>query len=98
MDVVLDLRKKSRTFGKAISVELEANKNSIYIPNGCAHGFKSLKENSVVVYNQTSCYSKEHDSGVLWNSFGFDWGITSPILSERDNSFPQFQKFSSPFK
>ncbi len=97
LDVVLDLRKNSGTYGKAISVILKANENSIFIPIGCAHGFKSLENNSFVLYCQTSCYSKENDSGILWNSFGFDWEIENPILSERDLSFIDFNKFISPF-
>jgi dTDP-4-dehydrorhamnose 3,5-epimerase len=97
IDVILDIRKKSATFGKAISVNLEANKNSIFIPVGCAHGFQSLEDNSVVVYNQTSTYSKEHDGGILWNSFRLDWGIDNPIISERDKSFPVLQDYDSPF-
>jgi dTDP-4-dehydrorhamnose 3,5-epimerase len=97
LDVVLDLRKKSQTFGKSASIKLSAGKNSLYIPVGFAHGFKSLQDNTVVVYNQTSCYSKEHDSGILWNSFGFDWKIDNPIISERDKSFPSFNNFLTPF-
>jgi len=97
IDVVVDLREKSKTFGKYFSAQLDANRNSILIPSGFAHGFKSLKDNSIVVYNQTSCYSKEHDSGILWNSFGFDWEIQDPILSERDKSFMPLHKINLPF-
>jgi len=97
MDVILDLRKNSETYGKAISVELKVNKNSLYIPIGCAHGFRSLEENSVIVYSLTECYSKEHDEGILWNSFGLDWGIEHPIISERDKSFVKLQEYDSPF-
>lgn len=96
-DVVLDIRNNSRTYGKAISVELVAHNNSIFIPVGCAHGFKSLVEDTVVVYNQTSCYSKDHDAGLLWNSFGFDWKIEKPIISERDKLFPILKDYNSPF-
>lgn len=96
-DVILDLRKNSRTFGKFISIEMNSLDKALFIPKGCAHGFKSLEENSIVVYNQTSCYSKEHDAGILWDSFGFNWGIENPIISERDKKFIPFEKFSSPF-
>lgn len=96
-DVILDIRNKSATFGKAISVDLEANKNSVYIPVGCAHGFKCFEDNSIVVYNQSSCYSKEHDTGILWNSFGFDWNVSTPIISERDKSFTTFNNLITPF-
>lgn len=97
LDVVLDIRKGSSTYGKYISIELNANTNSIYIPIGCAHGFRSLEENSIVVYNQTSCYSKEHDTGILWNSFGFEWGAERPNISERDNGFKPLTEFNTPF-
>jgi dTDP-4-dehydrorhamnose 3,5-epimerase len=97
IDVVLDLRKKSPTFGKSASIKLSADNKSLFVPVGCAHGFKSLHDYTVVVYNQTSCYSKEHDSGILWNSFGFDWEIDDPIMSERDKSFTSFNNFSTPF-
>jgi dTDP-4-dehydrorhamnose 3,5-epimerase len=97
IDVILDLRKASPTFGKYISVTLTACKNSIYIPAGCAHGFKALDDGICVVYNQTSSYSKEHDSGILWNSFGFDWQTENPILSERDKNLINFNQFTSPF-
>lgn len=97
MDVILDIRKKSSTFGKAIQVEIEVNRNSVYVPVGCAHGFKCLEDNSIVVYNQTSCYSKEHDAGIRWNSFGFDWNVSDPIISERDKSFTTFNNLITPF-
>jgi len=98
LDVILDIRKNSKTYGKTMSVELEAHKNSIYIPIGFAHGFKSLCDKTIVVYNQTSCYSKKHDDGILWSSFGFDWEIKSPILTQRDKQFIPFNKFNSPFE
>lgn len=97
VDVVLDLRRKSPTYGKFLSVNLSAHRNSIYIPAGCAHGFKALMDNSIMIYNQTTCYSKEHDMGILWNTFGFDWEIDNPILSDRDKSFASFSNFSTPF-
>lgn len=97
IDVVLDIRKNSKTYGKFFSLKLEENEESIFIPSGFAHGFKALEDNTVVVYNQTSCYSKEHDAGILWNSFKFDWEIENPIVSSRDQSFDEFLKFKSPF-
>jgi len=97
LDVVLDLRKNSSSFGKYFSVELKENINAIYIPIGFAHGFKSLMDDSIVVYNQTSCYAKEKDSGILWNSFGFNWDIEMPIISQRDKNFISFKNFEIPF-
>jgi dTDP-4-dehydrorhamnose 3,5-epimerase len=98
LDVVLDLRKSSPMFGKCTSFYLAEGKSSIYIPSGCAHGFKSLHDDTVVFYSQTSCYSKEHDAGILWNSFEFDWKIEEPIISERDKSFASFNNYESKFK
>lgn len=97
VDVVLDIRKKSSTYGKCFSIILEANQKSIYIPSGFTHGFKALANNTTVVYNQTSCYSQDHDSGILWNSFGFNWNVNNPIISNRDKMFIEFNKFNSPF-
>ena len=69
----------------------------IYVPVGFAHGFKSLQDNSVVVYNQTSVYSNKNDTGILWDSFGFNWNPKDSILSDRDKSFLPFNKINSPF-
>jgi len=97
IDVVLDIRKESKNYGKYFSIKLNANQKSVLIPSGFAHGFRSLEDNTIVVYNQTSCYSKEHDSGILWNSFNFDWQLENPIISSRDKSFKKFLKLISPF-
>ncbi len=96
IDVVLDLRKDSKTFGKSISVDLsEYNHRSIYIPKGLAHGFKSLEDNTTLVYNVSEVYNRDCDYGVHYNSFGFDWGVKAPIISERDCTFETFEEFSS---
>lgn len=95
LDVILDLRKESKTFGKSISIELsEENGYSIYIPKGLAHGFKSLEDNTIMVYNVTTVYNQESDYGILWNSFQFDWKAINPIMSERDKSFETLAEFS----
>jgi len=97
-DVVLDIRKNSNTFGKFFVYRLEA-KNGIvlYIPPGFANGFLSLEDNTIVNYLQTSCYNKAHDMGIRYDSFGFEWPVKNPIISERDKSFPVFTKFNTPF-
>jgi dTDP-4-dehydrorhamnose 3,5-epimerase/CDP-3, 6-dideoxy-D-glycero-D-glycero-4-hexulose-5-epimerase len=95
MDVILDLRKNSPTYGKYISVELSEKDNYIiYIPKGCAHGFKSLEDNTTMVYNATQSYDSKCDFGISWNSFGFDWGIDCPIMSEKDKNLISFEEFS----
>ena len=98
LDVLLDLRKSSAMFGKFITIELTQDVHSmVYIPRGVAHGFKSLAEGSTLFYAVTASYEPSADSGVRWNSFGFDWGVKNPILSVRDQALPEFKDFNSPF-
>ena len=97
-DVLLDLRKSSKTYKNHIFIDLSAHENALFIPSGIAHGFLSKKEGTTVVYNQSTVYSQEHDEGILWNSFGYDWGLDRPTLSDRDQSFFSFDEFNSPFK
>lgn len=98
LDVVLDIRAFSPTYGKFISIELsEHNNRCVYIGKGCAHGFLSLSDNTRVMYMQTSEHSPDHDAGIRWNSFGMDWETDSPTLSDRDRSFPTLKEYNSPF-
>ncbi|MCK9401172.1 MAG: dTDP-4-dehydrorhamnose 3,5-epimerase family protein [Bacteroidales bacterium] len=91
IDVVLDIRKSSPTFGQHFFIELNTeNPILIYIPVGIAHGFFSLDDHTMVTYLQTSCYNNACDKGIKYNSFGMDWGIVNPIMNERDLSFPDF--------
>lgn len=98
IDVVIDLRKGSATFGQHFSIKLAAFSQSLFIPKGCAHGFLTLTESATVIYNVTSEYHQEYDFGIHWNSFGFNWGIKNPIISDRDNSFVSFKNYISHFK
>jgi dTDP-4-dehydrorhamnose 3,5-epimerase len=98
LDVVVDLRKESATYMKHISVELTAsNFKSIYIPKGCAHGFKALKEDTITVYNVATEYNSLFDKGISYDSFGFDWNVENPIMSQRDLEFLKLNQFNSPF-
>ncbi|QZE13860.1 dTDP-4-dehydrorhamnose 3,5-epimerase family protein [Halosquirtibacter laminarini] len=99
IDVVLDLRSDSNTFSQYEIFELnDRNRYSLYIPKGLAHGFMSLEDGTITVYNVSTVYAPESDNGILYNSFGYDWnGITKPIISERDLKFQPFTKFKSPF-
>lgn len=98
LDVVLDLRVGSPTYGQFEVFELNSsNSNSIYIPKGMAHGFCALSENTIMVYKVSTVYSPTHDAGVLWNSAGIPWPMTDAVLSERDQSFPTLAQFKSPF-
>jgi dTDP-4-dehydrorhamnose 3,5-epimerase len=97
-DVVMDLRTTSKTYGKCISVILSSSNNtSIYIPPGFAHGFLSLKSNTILSYLQSSCYNKGLDAGIRYDTINFDWGISNPIVSDRDLTFESFQNFKSLF-
>lgn len=98
-DVVLDIRVGSPTYGTFVTADLSSQNGSfIYIPAGCAHGFLSMEDETCVVYLQSSVYSKDHDAGIKYDSFGMDWNIVDPVLSERDQAFPNFESFISPFK
>ncbi|WP_010254906.1 dTDP-4-dehydrorhamnose 3,5-epimerase family protein [Treponema primitia] len=98
IDVCLDLRRTSKTFGNYFSYQLSgADDTYLYIPRGIAHGFASLEDDTIVHYAQTSCYSKEHDCGIKYDSFGLDWNIPNPIVSDRDKAFPDFSKFNTVF-
>ncbi len=100
LDVILDLRKNSNTYGKSISINLSGeNKKSVYIPKGLAHGFKSLKDETIMVYNVATVYNQLCDFGVHYNSFGFDWEVEKPIISQRDVELINLEKFkeNNPF-
>jgi len=97
LDVLLDLR-PGPGYGRSFSLTLDAsNPHILIIPKGVAHGFKSLVDGSLLIYKTSSEYAPEHDSGILWNSFNFDWGLINPILSSRDTSHSAFEDFHTPF-
>lgn len=100
LDVVLDLRRNSPTFGGVFAEELsETNRKIMYIPSGFAHGFLTLSTFALMVYKTTTTHDPAYDKGVHWSSFGFDWplnGIT-PILSKRDLEQPPLAEFNTPF-
>lgn len=98
IDVVVDLRRGSPAFGRAVSFELSAeNSQGIYIPTGCAHGFVSMSAESGMYYKVTSVHSPDHDAGIAWNSIDFGWPVKDPIISERDVNHPQLAQFDTPF-
>lgn len=99
LDVLIDLRKKSKTYKQFLVQELSDKNNiSLYVPIGVAHGFLALEDNSIVNYLQSEVYVSECDAGIKWNSFGYDWNQTySPIISDRDLNFPDLVKFKTPF-
>jgi len=88
LDVILDLRKGSPSYGKHFAAELSAqNGHSLFIPEGFAHGFLALTEGAVTSYLLNKEHQPEADTGILWNSFGFEWPVENPIVSERDRGF-----------
>lgn len=98
LDAVLDLRRKSATYGKHFTLKLDAKKsNMLYIPKGCAHGFYSLSANSLMLYRTSTVHSVENDAGILWNSAGIKWPAGKPLISPRDAAFPALRDFKSPF-
>ena len=88
LDVVVNIDKSSSDFGRFLSFYLESHSQSLLIGPNYAHGFLSLEDSSLVNYLTSSVYSKEHDVGIHWNSFGYNWGEITPIISERDSTFP----------
>jgi dTDP-4-dehydrorhamnose 3,5-epimerase len=99
LDVLVDLRKGSPSFGKTVSFRLRGSvPQAVYIPSGVAHGFLAAADNTTLLYAVTSSHAKEHDCGILWSSLDFDWGLDcTPILSARDAGFPPFAEFETPF-
>lgn len=99
VDVVVDLRKKSCMYGKYTAIELSGiNKKAIYIPKGFAHGFITLEDNTIMQYCVSSVYNRDCDSGIRYDSFGYDWSSNGDlVISERDLSFIGIDEFISPF-
>jgi dTDP-4-dehydrorhamnose 3,5-epimerase len=92
-DVIVDLRRDSGTFKQWTGVELSAdNRRMLYVPEGFAHGFLTLLDNTEVFYQMSEFYSAEHARSVRWNdpAFGIQWPGEALIISERDHSHPDF--------
>jgi dTDP-4-dehydrorhamnose 3,5-epimerase len=92
-DVIIDLRRDSPTFTCHIAVVLTAqNRRMLYIPEGFAHGFQTLDDNTEVFYQMSQFYAPEHATGVRWNdpTFGIPWPIPDPIMLDRDREYPDF--------
>lgn len=100
LDIAVDLRKNSPTYGQHVSCLLEAEKgNLFYVPEGFAHGFIALEENTAFLYKCTNYYHQPSEGGILWNDplLGIDWGVAEPLLSPKDEILPLLKDFDSPF-
>ena len=92
-DVIVDLRPMSETFTRHIGIELTAcNRTMLYVPEGCAHGFMTLEDDTEVCYHMSQFYSPTQARGVRWDdpAFAIAWPDLDPILLERDRSYPDF--------
>jgi len=92
-DVAIDLRPESSTFGKYVGVELdESRRRMLYVPEGFAHGFVSLVEDTEIIYFVTEFYSPEYERGVRWNDprFGIEWPMAPQVISDKDGQHPDF--------
>jgi len=100
LDVAVDIRRNSITYGQHYSMELsEINKTMMYIPQGFAHGFLTLADNTIFSYKCTQVYNKESEDTILWDDpdLNINWGIIAPVLSEKDRSAQTFKDFNSLF-
>jgi dTDP-4-dehydrorhamnose 3,5-epimerase len=98
LDVVVDIRQNSTTYKKYFAITLcENDGRFLYIPKGFAHGFKVLNNSAIVEYNQTTEYNNDCDCGIRWDSFGYNWELENPIMSERDKSLPLLNEYLTPF-
>lgn len=101
IDVAVDLRKGSPTFGRYHKELLDANsKRQMWIPPGFAHGFLTLEDETVFAYKCTGLYHRESEQSLRWNDpeLAIDWGIEDPLLSEKDADAPLMSQFDSPFR
>lgn len=102
LDVAVDLRKDSKTYGQHYSILLSGeNKKQFFVPRGFAHGFVVLSETAIFSYKVDNLYAPTHDSGILWNdeALNIDWNIDFALikLSEKDKNLSLFKDFDSPF-
>lgn len=100
IDVVVDIRTKSATYGKTFGIELsQENGKQLWIPEGFAHGFVSLEANSLLNYKCTNYYNQPSEDAIAWNSstLNIEWGIENPIVSDKDQNAKDFSNFASPF-
>lgn len=96
LDVAVDLRKDSPTFGKWASIELTGeNKLMYWIPEGFAHGFLTMEDNTVFTYKCSGVYNKAAEASIRWDDpdLAIQWNITDPVLSEKDKAAQTFRQY-----
>ncbi|TVR44672.1 MAG: dTDP-4-dehydrorhamnose 3,5-epimerase [Rhodobacteraceae bacterium] len=99
LDVAVDVRRGSPSFGEYVAVELSAeNGSQLFVPKGFLHGFLTLTEECDVQYKCSDHYAPDCDGAVRWDTLGIDWGTDAPILSEKDANAIPFSEFVSPFE
>ncbi len=101
LDVAVDIRKGSPTYMQWVAVELsDENKKMLYIPKGCLHGFVTLSDDVEIAYKVDEFYSPENDRSICFcdPEFGVEWGITDPVLSEKDKKAPLYNESDVDFE
>jgi len=96
LDVAVDIRKESPTYGNVVKVELGWNRNRLlFVPRGCAHGFSVISPMATFQYKVDNYYNKESEGGIIYNdpTLNIDWRINNPIVSEKDLELPTFLSF-----
>ncbi len=98
LDVVVDLRVGSPTHGEHLTIALDAGVPvAVQVPIGCAHGFQSIADDTVMLYATSTEHAPAADGGIRWDSVGVNWPIPDAVLSPRDTEFPALADFDSPF-
>lgn len=101
LDVVIDLRKKSKTFGKHFSIVLsDKNCLGLYIPEGFAHAYFSYEKQNIIYYKLTNYYKPKYENGIIWNDLDLKikWPIKKPDVSKKDKNLQTFAFFCRKFK
>lgn len=94
LDVLFDLRPDSETYLNSFSIKMSGESDEVlYIPPGVAHGYKTLSEDTIVMYVSDVEHSEQDDIGIKWNSINFDWNIENPIISDKDSKLISLEEY-----
>ncbi|GAB3232722.1 dTDP-4-dehydrorhamnose 3,5-epimerase [Hymenobacter seoulensis] len=100
LDVVVDIRRDSPTYGQHLTVELDATRfNMLYVPVGFAHGFAALEDDTLFLYKCSNYYQPSSEGGLIWNDpqLNINWELSEPVISPKDQIQPSLAEFDSPF-